>query len=267
LGRWILPHFLDWQLGEITTPEVQRFINRYAGYSKSVLKHIRATLSVLMKTAVDWQYLEGNPVQGVRLPPGKAVRRANVLAPEQVRLVVENLTEPYRTMVIVTFLSGMRESEALALRWEDFDQTRQVVKVRRSLYRGKVNTPKTEKSEREIPCGVAVRDAIQRHEPSDNGFVFVAPKGGFFSAQRITRTVFKPLAERLGIPQFTWRSLRRSAETAMHNLRTPLKVQQQILGHADPNITLLYAEPNLDERRRAVDQLESLLPCSAISVG
>src|SRR5438552_17099063 len=41
LDRWILPYFEHWRLNEVTTPEVQRFINQFAAYSKSVLKHIR----------------------------------------------------------------------------------------------------------------------------------------------------------------------------------------------------------------------------------
>jgi hypothetical protein len=39
----------------------------------------------------------------------------------------------------------------------------------------------------------------------------------------------------------------------------PLKVQQQILGHSNPNMTLLYADPDLAERRKATDQLDGLL--------
>ena len=57
LDRWILGHFKEWKLAEVKTPDVQTFLNKFAGYSKSVLKHIRATLSIVMATAVDWQYL------------------------------------------------------------------------------------------------------------------------------------------------------------------------------------------------------------------
>ncbi|MGH9402666.1 MAG: hypothetical protein ACRD2P_11230 [Terriglobia bacterium] len=45
LDRWIVPYFGDWPLGDIKTPEVQRFVNRFRDYSEPVLKHLRATLS------------------------------------------------------------------------------------------------------------------------------------------------------------------------------------------------------------------------------
>lgn len=122
LDRWILPYFREWKLVEVKAPDVQTFLNKFAGYSKSVLKHVRATLSIAMATAVDWQYLARNPVEGVKLPPGKAVKRAAVLSPEQLALVIANLGEPYRTMAVIASTTGMRESEVLGLKWEDFDR-------------------------------------------------------------------------------------------------------------------------------------------------
>ena len=102
------------------TPELQIFINKFASYSKSVLKHIRATLSVLMRTGVDWEYVERNPVIGLKLPPGKPVKRAPVLPVEKLGELIARLPEPYRTMAVLG-TTGMRESEILGLRWDDFD--------------------------------------------------------------------------------------------------------------------------------------------------
>ena len=120
LSRWILPYFKDWRLSDMRTPELQMFINKFASYSKSVLKHIRATLSVLMKTGVDWEYVERNPVPGIKLPPGKPVKRAPVLPVEKLGELIARLPEPYRTMAVLG-TTGMRESEILGLRWDDFD--------------------------------------------------------------------------------------------------------------------------------------------------
>jgi hypothetical protein len=36
----------------------------------------------------------------------------------------------------------------------------------------------------------------------------------------------------------------------MQTLDVPMKVQQQILGHKDPDMTLLYAEPGIEARRQ-----------------
>ena len=89
--------------------------------------------------------------------------------------------------------------------------------------------------------------------------LFVTAPGILFTAQEVTKRVFRPLAETLKIPAFTWRSFRRSVETALHTGGVPLKVQQQILGHSNPNMTLLYADPDIAERRKATTQLDALL--------
>ena len=262
LDRWILPYFKDWKLVEVRTPDVQAFLNKFASYSKSVLKHVRATLSVVMATATDWQYLTRNPVRGVKLPPGKAVKQAAVLTVEQLAMVIANLKEPYRTMAVIASSTGMRESEVLALKWDDFDTGAQTVRVRRSLYRGKLNAPKTEESDRMIPYGDMVRDALEHLANSKRkspDFLFVTTPGNLFTPEEVTKRVFRPLTQRLKIPAFTWRSFRRSAETALHTEGVPLKVQQQILGHSNPNMTLLYADPDIAERRKAMGRLDALL--------
>jgi len=150
----------------------------------------------------------------------------------------------------------------LSLKWEDFDTQVQIVRVRRSLYRGKLDAPKTEGSEREIPYGDLVREALERLADSERkapGFLFVTALGNLFTAQEVTKRVFRPLAQALRIPAFTWRSFRRSAETALHTGGVPLKVQQQILGHSNPNMTLLYADPDIADRRKAMGRLDALL--------
>jgi integrase len=158
----------------------------------------------------------------------------------------------------------------LGLKWDDFDHVRRVVKVQRSFYRGKVNEPKSKQSEREIPYGDAVRHALwwlANSEHNKGEFLFVAPRGGFFSPQRITRTVFKPLAVRLGLPEFTGRTFRRSLASALHNNGTPLKVHQAILGHTNVGTSLLYTEAELAWMRQAIAEFDVLLNKRKRNVG
>lgn len=270
LDHMILPNLKAMKLAEIGTREVQAFLNLFSGYSISVIRHIRATLSVLMSTAMDWEYITRNPVEGVKMPRGKPVKRAPVLMPEQSAQVIGGLSEPYRTMVVIASATAMRESEVLALKWEDFDTVAQTVKVQRGLYKGTLDIPKTEKSVREIPYGDAVKEALEKLAASGRPrgeFLFLTKYGNLFSAHTITKKIFRPLSGTLGIPPFTWRSFRRSAETTMHLQGVPLKVQSQIMGHSSPSMTMLYADPNLAEKRKAVEHLEGNLvaKCCQIS--
>lgn len=202
--RWIQPYFKNDRLAEIQPAHVQQFINLFAArYSKSVLKHVRATLNCLFETAVSWRYAKENPARGLKLPGGKAVIRATVLQPAQMGAVVEYLAEPYRTMVVITATTGLRESEVFALRGEDFDFERYTVTIRRRLYRGKIGEPKTSKSAREIPLHPAVVDAA-RALARPASYLFLEPDGsGEAALEHKARLAFAEASRALGIPAFT----------------------------------------------------------------
>jgi hypothetical protein len=47
---------------------------------------------------------------------------------------------------------------------------------------------------------------------------------------------------------FTWRSFPRAGATVLHVNNVPLKVQPEIMGHAAPEMSLLYTEADLSYR-------------------
>jgi integrase len=259
LDRWIIPHFRDWPLGDIRTPDVQHFVNRYRDYSQSVLKHLRATLSRIFATAVDWEYLPRNPVGGLKLPGGKPVERARILSSEEIRLLIAHLAEPYRTMVIILAGTVIRESELLALKWSDFDWLQQVITVRRSFYRRNIDITKSKKGSRDIPFGEHVGRAVLalRNSLHNRGeFLFLTERGKICNPRVVERLGFGPVIARLKLEPFTWRSFRRSGATLLHVNNVPLKVQQDIMGHSNPDMSLLYTEAEIAYRRRAINLLE-----------
>lgn len=257
--RWVLPYFKDFSVSDITPADVQRFVNLFAGkYSISVLKHVRATLNCVFETAVDWRYLKENPASKLRLPEGLAVKKAKVLSPEQMRMAIGRFSDPCRTMVMISATTAIRESELFALKDEDFDWGIGILTIQRRLYRGKLGAVKT-KSERGLTLCPEVVEAVRnlKHEGS---FLFLEPDGsGESSLEHRTRDEFTRVAKVLGIPHFTWRSFRRSAESAMHNNKVPLKAQQAVMGHSNPNMTLEYAETDQASKRQALEELGKLI--------
>jgi len=184
-----------------------------------------------MGTGVDWEYVERNPVAGVKLPPGKPVKRAPVLPVEKLGELIARLPEPYRTMAVLG-TTGMRESEILGLRWDDFDTEKLVIRVRRSQYRGQINPTKSEGSERDLPYGEIISDGLTGLRASGlggNEYLFVTPKGTLFRSSDVGKKAFRTAAKDLGLPELTWRSFRRSVETLLHTEGVPMKIHQQIL--------------------------------------
>ena len=106
---------------------------------------------------------ETNPALGVRLPSMRTVRPKITLEPSQVAGILEALEEPYRTIVLLDAVTGMRASELFALQWSDVDFERRLLFIRRTYYRGKFGLPKNENSERVVPLGHGLVAALQHH--------------------------------------------------------------------------------------------------------
>lgn len=258
--RWILPYFKDYQTADISPSDVQQFINLFGvKYSVSVLKHVRATLNCLFQAAVDWRYLKENPAASLRLPQGLEVKRAPALPPADLARVIGCINEPYRTMAMLAATTALRESELFALKDDDFDLGRGVLTVQRSLYRGKLGPVKTKLSHRELTLLPEVVEAV-RNLSHDGQFLFLKPDGsGEYSLEHKTREAFLKVGKKLNIPHFTWRSFRRSAESVMHENGVSLKAQQAVMGHSNPNMTLVYAETNEAATREGLEKLGSLI--------
>jgi integrase len=102
-----------------------------------------------------------------------ATAKRRKLVPEDPMLFVQNLREPKaevdpfeleeavrlinsatgqdRAIITVLIFCGLRPNEALALRWQDVDFGRRILKIRRTIHRfGGIGLPKTASSERDV---------------------------------------------------------------------------------------------------------------------
>lgn len=263
LDRYVLPYWSKWRLCDIKLLDVKRWLASHGQtYSTSVIKHMRATFSKVLADALEMGHLDRNPAKGFRTPRGKAVKRACALSQEQIRMVLAKLEEPHRTAVRLVSVLGLRESELAGLRGCDLDFSGRTITVRQSRYRGQLSQAKTEGSARVLPMpsgSEALLRGLAETCPNPEGLLFCDGTGKPFNFDNVSRDMFGPLADSLGIPHFTWRSFRRGASTQMHRSGVPLKALQDLLGHSNPQMTLIYTETALEDLRKAVDGLENEL--------
>ena len=131
--------------------------------------------------------------------------------------------------------------------------------MRRSLYRGDFDITKSKRGSRDIPFAENVGGAVLALRNSHHlrgEFLFLTERGKIYNPRVVEQLGFAPVIKRLKLEPFTWRSFRRSGATVLHVNRVPLKVQQDIMGHASPDMSLLYTEAELTFRRSAIDLLE-----------
>jgi len=113
-----------------------------------------------------WELMEcnRNPMSLMKLKGlTKRVRQPRALSVEELHSLWLHLDEDTRTMSIVDASPGLRASELLGLRWEDFDWKGLRVKIQRSWVYGKVEATKTEGSEKWLPLDLHLVDILRRH--------------------------------------------------------------------------------------------------------
>ena len=100
------------------------------------------------------------------------------------RAVPDDLLGPtIGALYLTATMTGLRQGELVALRWQDVDWVAGVVRVRRSYTRGRFGTPKTRRSSRAVPMADRVAAELERHfqrsrYQADDDLVFGHPQTG-----------------------------------------------------------------------------------------
>src|SRR5204863_7819230 len=127
---------------------------------------VRTTLTLLtgiLETAVEYGYITMNPARGVKFPQQAEREAPAIIAGADFARLLNEVDEPYRTMVELIAATGLRIGELLAVRWRALDLEIGTLAVRESVYEGKVQRPKTQKSRRTIPLGPHAIGPLKEH--------------------------------------------------------------------------------------------------------
>ena len=223
--------------------------------AQSVL-HLRTVLHSVLAEALRQGYLLTNPVAQTR--PIRVERyEASFLSSAQARqFLCAAGGERLEALYWVTLSLGLRQGEALALRWSDLDLDARRLSVRATLQRrrGKglvFSDPKTKKSRRTLPLPELTLRALRAHRTrqnherllagalwEDRDLVFATRHGRPLSATHVMRTSFRSICTRAGIAYGTrgakglrFHDLRHSAATLLLTQGVSQRVIMEILGH------------------------------------
>ena len=222
-------------------------------------------LSGILETAVEYGYLSTNPARGVKFPQKGIKAPPAVIAGAGFVALLDQLREPHRTMVCLIAATGLRVGELLGLRWRALDLASGTLAVRESVFEGKFQPPKTQKARRTIPLGPRTIDALKAHrnlmtriKPED--LVFGNRNGDPLRESKLLRKVLQPAAERAGLGRVTWHQFRHVHSSLLNDLRVPVKIAQEQLGHASISTTLnIYTHVIDASHRQAIEAVENQL--------
>ncbi len=105
------------------------------------MKNLKWGLSSIFESAIKHKYLKENPAAPVDLPPDEVKENAPQPTPAHLIQLIEELPEPYSTMVYLVSVSCIRPEE-LAFKWSDLEPEACNLNIVRAMNKGKLHTPK-----------------------------------------------------------------------------------------------------------------------------
>ncbi len=271
IRRHLVPFFERIRLPEVGPADVQMFLaEKSKRFAPKTVLSLRNLLSKIFGTAQRWGYLQANPAKGAQVPALVDTRERLTLTPQQVRALLGELVEPYRTMVLLAVLSGLRRGEIFGLRWKWVGFAEGSVVVAESNYEGHSAPPKTRASRRKVFVDAVVSEALARLRPSNiqaDDLVFCTERGTPLNPNNVRARVLHPACTRAGIPLVGWHTFRYTYSTWANPTSESIKALQAQLGHTDSRLTLsVYTQPMPEAQRQLASKIARvLLPVAPMS--
>ena len=264
IRKHLLPFFGQTRLPDIGPADVQIFLAEKAKhFSPKTVLSLRNLLSKIFGTAQTWGYLQANPARGAQVPALVATRERVTLTPEQVRALLGVLKEPYRTMVLLAVLSGLRRGEIFGLKWRCIDWTERSLLVSEASYEGHTAAPKTRASRRLVFIDEVVLETLRKLRPAmcqPEDLVFCTDRGTPLNPNNVLNRVLHSACKTAGIPRVSWHNFRYTYSTWANPTGESIKALQSQLGHTDSRLTLsVYTQPMPEAQKKLAGKIARVL--------
>ncbi len=262
----LIPIFGSRPIEEITTADIQDFLNQHKEKARSTLTNWLAILKPVLRYAAQQGIIPRNPADSMDLfIPSDKVTKRTALTEEQYSSVlaqINQMKDSYEKTAIATICyTGMRRGEMLGLRWEDIDFENAVIHIRRSIKHShnqpllEDTTTKTKSGIRDIPLLKSLADILR--PMCGNGYILGGDKP---LTGKKYETIRKHICKQLNLYGATEHVFRHTFLTQLSGTGVDLKTLQTYAGHAQSQTTMdIYAHPQVGKIKNAGDQMEALL--------
>ena len=291
LEKHIRPYFGDLLLLDVTEDVMQRFYTfkmhggradgKPGGLSPKSIQNLHVVIHAALRKAVQLKKIPEDPSKGTERPQ-VIEPEMRVLDQEEMQIFMkEILKETQRTAMLVDLFTGLRLGEILALYMEDVDFDRQGLHVRRNVARFKTydqdpnapktkiivqDTPKGHKRSLFVPLSDELFGILLRHIfklensdwPNPDRLLFPSTKGTMIDPRSFQKRV-AAVSKRCEIQHVNVHALRHTFATRLVDQKVPLRIVQELLGHASITTTQRYAHVFSEERKNAIDRLDEFL--------
>lgn len=237
-----------------------------------VLRTVLADACVELRVGVS----PASRVRALPEPPAYDDEDPNILSPDELGALLVSLREVAPTfypLLALMGMTGLRASEATALKWSDLDGS--VIAVQRSAVRGHVRERTKTARVRRVPLAPMLVELLQeqrarleevaRAESVRRGQIVAPPEWMFPSdvgTPRYATTLAKPLQRALAdakiARRFTPHGLRRTLNDVLRFVASA-DVQKAITGHSTEKMREHYAHVRVEDRAAAIARVADVV--------
>jgi integrase len=260
IKREIIGAFSDRELRTLTRDELQDFLDSKSSLSFSITDHLRWDLRQIFEMAVAEGIVIRNPAAMLFTPRHCSRPEHRTMTIDEVKRAFTVLKLRERLIFKLAVLAGLRPGEIFCLRRHRL--TENTADIQERIYRGRLDTPKTQKSIRVVALSASVREDLEN-------WLAVSPRGQeawLFPSEKVDTPLSKdnalyrymrPRLKTIGLEWINFQIMRRTHSSLMRELGVDPKVVADSMGH-DVKVNLnVYTQTPLESRIHAVETLES----------
>lgn len=247
--------------------------------SGQTILHYHRLISVILQTAVEWQYIPANTAERVKPPKAESNEAVYLDDKQAIRLLELMEDQPiyYRTAVTVLLFTGMRRGELMGLVWSDIDFDNNTITIQRSLqYLPDMGVftsdTKTKSSRRVIKAPATAIQSLKIYRTwqkrtfmsigqqwKESGCVFVTQNGTPMHPDTLT-SWFGSFIKTTDLPQIHIHSLRHTNATLQIANGVAVTTVAGTLGHSTANTTTkVYAHAIQSAAAASAEMMDNLL--------
>jgi integrase len=259
-------------LGDVTPGDVTKLVDWLGDSSKHVYdkgkrkgkprtlsvrtkRNIVAPLSKMFSFARARDDVRDNPARGIAVAPPRrkvgpsslSAMQVKVFSREQLDVVLTTAPERYKLFFATLAMSGMRVSEAVALRWAHVYREGQyigkdlgygpAIAVVAGHRRGVTDALKSEAGTRIIPIDPTLSEALEEIRREDDRLVFHSNRDTELDADNVRRRFLKPVVEEAGAPWAAFHTFRHTYASILFDSGMKVEDVSDLLGHSSLDVT------------------------------
>jgi integrase len=242
LNKWVLPNLGDLLLADVNNAALKELVEKMysAGLSpQTIVTHVKV-VKMVVASATNTNGEQIHPRKWnhdfVGLPiVDPTNQRRPTLTRAEVEKAIANSTRRYSVLFSLLAGTGLRIGEALGVKPTDLSPDCRVLQVRRSIWHGQEQQPKTPNAIRDVDIPESLSHLLRQYVNGKFGYLFAAASGRPLQQRNVLR-VLHAKGKKGGFHAF-----RRFRTETLRRACVPEDLIRFWLGHSKSTVTDFYA--------------------------